>query len=128
MSFYNVVPSDYHEGPAGTPGWADAPVPGWGINPFRAGPVRVGVGMFGLGLGQIGDYYRPGGVPGNDLVLPRYAPLGGCGCGVGMPFGAVEDQYRETSWGTVMLAGAGGIALGVLFGFAWWQRPKAGAS
>jgi len=116
MSYYDVVPSDYHEAPAGTPGWADAPVPGWGINPFRAGPVRVGVG-------QVGDYYRPGSVPGNDLVLPRYSPLAGCGCG--LPMGAVAaDQYKETSWGTVMLAGSAGIGLGILFGFAWWKGPK----
>jgi len=45
VSYYDVADQDYHELPAGTPGWQDAPVPGWGANPFRAGPVRVGVGQ-----------------------------------------------------------------------------------
>lgn len=114
-SFYNVPPEDYHEIPAGTPGWQFAPVPGWGKNPLRAGPERVGVGAA----------FSPGTVGVNQDVLPRYAPvnpLSGCGCQGSAPVG--QADYRETTWGHVMFAGAGGIALGVLFGLAWWKGAK----
>jgi hypothetical protein len=43
-SYYNVTPAMYRPPPPGTPGWQRAPVPGWGVNPWRAGPPRVGVG------------------------------------------------------------------------------------
>jgi hypothetical protein len=42
-SYYAVTPQMYNPPPAATPGWDQAPVPGWGTNPFRAGPERVGV-------------------------------------------------------------------------------------
>jgi len=114
MSLYTVTDDMYREGPAGTPGWQHAPVPGWGTNPYRAGPRRVGVG----------EYYEASTVAVNQAVLPRYAPLSGCGCS-GASIGAIEsDQYNETTWGHVMLAAAGGIVMGVLFGYAWWQGPK----
>ncbi len=117
-SFFDVPMSDYHEIPSGTPGWQFAPVPGWGKNPYRAGPPRVGVGAA----------FSPGIVPVNQNVLPRYAPLsGGCGCGspVGRTLGqTATDAYKETSWGHVMFAAAGGIALGVLFGRSWWKGAK----
>jgi hypothetical protein len=122
MSMYNIVPSDYFEGPAGTPGWADAPVPGWGINPFRAGPVRVGVdglgSVLGATLGVLGDAYQSGSVIWNDAVLPRYAPIDGLG----------TDQYKETSWGMTALVSAGSIGLGLLFGYAWWGAQKSARS
>lgn len=112
MSFYNVPMDDYQMPPAGTPGWQFAPVPGWGTNPDRAGPLRVGVGAM----------YSSGIVPTNQAVLPRYAPLDGCGC---RPMGELESEgYRETTYGHVALAAAGGIAVGILFGFAWWRGPK----
>jgi hypothetical protein len=114
MSYYDVVPRDYHEGPAGTPGWWQAPVPGWGMNPYRAGPVRVGVGTM-EGTGILGDYYKPGSTR-NDLVLPRWAPIRGLG----------QDDYAETTWGHVALAGAAGIGLGLIFGFAWGKKKRTG--
>jgi hypothetical protein len=105
MSYWNVPPSDYFEAPAGTPGWQSAPVPGWGINPLRAGPERVGIGQF-----------ERASIPGEDDFLPHWAPLG---------LGADPSaSYRETSWGMVALSGSGGILLGVLFGYAWWAPRK----
>jgi len=44
--------SMYRPPPAATPGWQFAPVPGWGTNPLRAGPERVGVGCLPCALGQ----------------------------------------------------------------------------
>lgn len=52
MSYWNVPKRDYIMRPEGTPGWEDAPVPGWGANPYRAGPARVGVG--GCGCSGVG--------------------------------------------------------------------------
>ena len=100
MSYWNVPDSDYHELPVATPGWSTAPVPGWGINPLRAGPRRVGMG---------------GGIPEEDDFLPHYTPLSA----------DPGSAYDETSYGVVGLAGAGGIMLGMLFGYAWWGRKKA---
>jgi hypothetical protein len=102
MSYWNVPPADYHELPVATPGWQSAPVPGWGINPLRAGPMRVGVG---------------GGIWEEDAFLPDYAPIGA----------DAPVDYRETSYGVVALAGSGGILLGMLFGYAWWGLKKAKA-
>ena len=47
MSFWNVPDSDYRELAVATPGWQTAPVPGWGINPLRAGPTRVAIDGLG---------------------------------------------------------------------------------
>lgn len=47
MSYYSIGPQAYRPVPPGTPGWSDAPVPGWGVNPLLAGPPRVGVGSSG---------------------------------------------------------------------------------
>lgn len=37
-----------HESPwhQGAPGWTQAPVPGWGMNPNLRGPARVGTGAY----------------------------------------------------------------------------------
>jgi hypothetical protein len=101
MSFWNVPDADYHELAVATPGWQNAPVPGWGINPLRAGPMRVGIG-----LGQS--------IPGEDDFLPHWAALGA----------DPEATYKETSWGVVAGAAALGIGLGLLFGYAWWGQKK----
>lgn len=102
MSFWNVPDSDYVELAVATPGWQNAPVPGWGINPLRAGPMRVGIG----GLGQS--------IPGEDDFLPHWAALGA----------DPEAAYKETSWGVVAGAAALGIGLGLLFGYGWWGQKK----
>jgi hypothetical protein len=102
MSYWNVPDQDYHELPVATPFWQSAPVPGWGKNPLRAGPRRVGIG---------------GGIWEEDAFLPHYMSIG-------------EDpaaSYRETSYGVVALSGAGGIMLGILFGYAWWGMKKRAA-
>jgi hypothetical protein len=101
MSFWNVPDSDYVELAVATPGWQTAPVPGWGINPLRAGPMRVGIG-----LGQS--------IPGEDDFLPHWAALGA----------DPEAAYKETSWGVVAGAAALGIGLGLLFGYGWWGGKK----
>lgn len=100
MSFWNVPDADYHELAVATPGWQNAPVPGWGINPLRAGPPRVGIGG--------------GSIPGEDDFLPHYAALGA----------DPEAAYKETSWGVVAGATAAGIMLGILFGYARWGQKK----
>jgi len=122
MSFWNVPDADYHELAVATPGWQDGPVPGWGINPLRAGPRRVSIGG--------------GGIPEQDAVLPRYFPIGGDPSWGGdvdadlpwyFPLGSdPEAAYHETSWGVVAGGVALGIGLGLLFGYAWWARPNAG--
>jgi hypothetical protein len=60
-SYYEMTDDMYRTQPAGTPGWQMAPVPGWGINPLRAGPQRVGVGcascqVQGLGSNPDGSW------------------------------------------------------------------------
>jgi hypothetical protein len=111
-SYYQVPQSFYRDIPAETPGWQNAPVPGWGINPLRAGPRRVGVG------GCVGCIDEGFDEPDNSL--PEYAAVGGCGpCGCGGGCSGIgeaeEDQYKETTWGHVALAAAGGIIAGMLF-------------
>jgi len=101
MSFWNVPDADYVELAVATPGWQNAPVPGWGINPLRAGPPRVGIG-----LGQS--------IPGEDDFLPHWAALGA----------DPEAAYHETSWGVVAGAAALGIGVGLLFGYGWWGQKK----
>lgn len=71
MSYARITPDYYRMGMpdspyhAGSPGWKDAPVPGWGQNPGVMGPRRLavnglggcgckgasGLGNDGLGLG-----------------------------------------------------------------------------
>jgi len=103
MSFWMVPDDFYHELPVATVGWKDAPVPGWGINPLRAGPPRVAL--------------NGGSIPDEDDFLPHYTPVG-----LGED---PEAAYKETSWGVVAGATAGGIMLGVVFGYAWWGGRKA---
>lgn len=43
MPYYSM----YRTKPAGTPGWPLAPVPGWGVNPERAGPAWLALDGFG---------------------------------------------------------------------------------
>ena len=51
MSYYGMTDSMYRPPPAGTPGWQLAPVPGWGMNPERAGPPIIATN-------GTGDQYR----------------------------------------------------------------------
>jgi hypothetical protein len=54
MSYYAMDRAMYQNTPAGTPGWQQGPVPGWGINPYRAGPARVGVGCASCAVSGFG--------------------------------------------------------------------------
>jgi len=93
-----LSPGFYQNMPAFIPGNGPVPVPGWGKNPYRAGPARVGVGAFM--------------VPTNAAVLPRYTPIGV----------AEGDQYLQTTYGHVAGAGAAGIMLGLGLGWLWFGR------
>lgn len=117
MSYYmmpsnGLSPGYYQQLPPGTPGWQDAPVPGWGMNPLRAGPPRVGVGAT-PGCGSCGAYSDD--VPLNSFVLPHYAPIG------------ADAASEQTSYGVVALGIAGGIALGLAFAWLWFGSKKPAA-
>lgn len=105
MSYYQLPkqglsPGYYQQLPPGTPLWQEAPVPGWGINPLRAGPQRVGVGVYSDN------------VPLNSAVLPQYVPIG------------VSAATEQTTYGAVALGVAGGIILGLAFGWLWFGNKK----
>ncbi len=100
MSYYalpndGMFPGYYEPIDPGTPGWQDAPVPGWGANPLRSGPDRVGVGSS---------------IPLEDAVLPEYARVGEL------------PGSKDPAWGLVAGAGAGGILLGLAFGWMNWKK------
>jgi len=101
MSYYGVSNDMYQVPPAGTPGWNLAPVPGWGTNPLRAGPPRIGVGCS---------------VRLNDAVLPRYVPVG--------DDGYEGDKYVQYTLGHVSFAATGGIILGMLFHYLWTRHNE----
>lgn len=115
MSYYQMPNNGlsagyYQQLPVATPLWQEAPVPGWGVNPLRAGPRRVGVGAYATpvpGCGSCGAYSDD--VPLNSAALPRYAPIGAAGS-------------EETTYGVVAMAAAGGIVLGLAFGWLWFAN------
>lgn len=116
MSYYQMPNNGlsagyYQQLPVATPLWQEAPVPGWGVNPLRAGPARVGVGAYATpvtGCGCSDD------VPLNSAVLPRYAPIG------------ADASSEQTSYGVVAMVAAGSIVLGLAFGWLWFaNKPKA---
>jgi hypothetical protein len=102
MSYYGVSLDMYQPPDVGTPGWNLAPVPGWGINPDRSGPPRVGIG---------------GSIPGEDDFLPRYRAIGA-------EPGYEGDQYYDYTFGHVAFAGVGGMAFGVLVTYLWSLNSK----
>lgn len=105
MSYYGVTMDMYRVPNAGTPGWNLSPVPGWGINPLRAGPPRIGVG---------------GGVPYNDAVLPQYVQIG-------QDEGYEGDKYRQYTVGEIAFGVVSGMALGGLFVYLWSVKRKNGS-
>ena len=87
-----IAPTFYEQLPPALPGWQDAPVPGWGMNPYRAGPSRVGVGAL---------------LNSNDPVLPRYVQIG---------------SVPQEAYGYIAAAGAGGIVVGLAMAWLWFRR------
>jgi hypothetical protein len=69
MSYYQMTQDMYGAPPAATVGWQFGPVPGWGTNPLRAGPKRVGVGCRTCGVGQDDN----GGLGGLGIVVAGVA-------------------------------------------------------
>ena len=118
MSYYQMPNNGlsagyYQQLPVATPLWQEAPVPGWGVNPLRAGPQRVGVGAYATpvpGCGSCGSYSDD--VPLNSAVLPRYAPVG------------ADASSEQTSYGVVAAVAAGGIVLGLVFGWLYFSNKK----
>lgn len=119
MSMYRMSKSMYRPLPAGTPGWWMAPVPGWGINPLRAGPARVGVN-------------GPNAIPMFSRVLPQYAAVGTIPesrhqsdiCLSGACEGLGDYDYNAYSVGHLALAGGACLVVGVLFGHMIGKRSK----
>lgn len=63
MSYYNLDDTYYQPPSPGTPGWQLAPVPGWGMNPARAGSPRIafdGVRLVGIGETSVVDSEEEG--------------------------------------------------------------------
>ena len=106
MSYYGTEKANswYQPPPAGTPGWQLAPVPGWGVNPFRAGPRRLATEP------TTGDRPIP---PGS--VLPDWTPVATNGA-----LGSEEDEKV----GQIALAGAGGIFFGWFLAWAWMKQQQ----
>jgi hypothetical protein len=113
-----MIPLD----PGVIPNWQQKPVPAWSVNPFHAGPRRVGVGALppqaAAGLGN--------GIP----LRFAEAGLGGCGgrCGGqgAAPVEEGEDKYTTTTWGHVAAGAAAALVVGLLIGFAAGKKsPKA---
>ena len=111
MSYYRMDDGGYAMVDPGTPLWWNAPVPSWGSNPYAAGPSRVGIG-------------NPAETP--VLAFPQAsAGLGcpGCGPGVGQDPTAAQ-KYLTVGWGTVALAAAGSLLVGLLIGHYAGKRSK----
>jgi hypothetical protein len=87
-SYYAVTPDMYQPPPPATPGWQQAPVPGWGTNPMRAGPKRVGVGGGCRGCGQAADKYR-------TMTAGHVALAGAAGILAGMSFMWVWHERKR---------------------------------
>jgi hypothetical protein len=54
VSYYQVTDAMYRPPEPALPGWAQAPVPGWGTNPWRAGPRRLAVEGYGADQAAVG--------------------------------------------------------------------------
>jgi hypothetical protein len=100
MSYYDMTSQDYQPPAAGTPGWQLAPVPGWGMNPLRAGPRRLAADPI------TGDQSIPEG-----SVLPEWSPLG---------------SEEDAQVGYISLAAAGGIFFGWFLAWAYLRNRKGG--
>lgn len=85
-SYFEMTQSMYQPPPAANPGWAIAPVPGWGTNPLRAGPPILAMNGSSIPVSS---------------VLPEWYPIRSLG-----------DTESDANQGYIALAAAGGIFLG----------------
>lgn len=97
MSYYGTPERQYYVmPPEGTPGWQFAPVPGWGKNPDRAGPPRVGVG--GCACGPVGEDED------EDVEI---------------------EVEEEPDWGPVVIGVGAGLLVGLVLGHAAGKKSRA---
>lgn len=94
-TYFEMTPSMYQPPPAANPGWAIAPVPGWGTNPLRAGPPVLATNGYGDPIEV-------------SSVLPQWTPIRSLG-----------DAESEANQGYIALAAAGGIFLGWILCWAY---------
>jgi hypothetical protein len=88
MSYYNTPDSFYRVTPPALPGWQQAPVPGWGANPARAGSPIVGAS-------------------GVESILPSIVPISGQ---LGDPLSDQQNQLVAN----MAFSGAAGLVGGML--------------
>lgn len=101
MSYYKMTNSDYQPPQVATPGWQLAPVPGWGVNPLRAGPPVIATN-------GVGD------VPIRSIVAD-WTPV--------TPVGA-SDSEKQGQQGSVALGVAAGIFFGWTLAWIYWSNKK----
>lgn len=95
MSYYELPTDAWAVLPAGTPGAALAPVPGWGMNPARSGPPMLAME----------------GVTARSTVS-QWTPVG------------ASDSEEQGQQGMVALAAAGGIFTGWALAWIYWSTKK----
>lgn len=121
--------------PGVLPGWQQSPVPSWSVNPFHAGPRRVGVGALPpQAAAGLGATIRQPGIPLHfaEAGIGALPPQAAAGCGgrcdgqgAADPDDEGEDKYTTTTWGHVAGAAAAALVVGLLIGFASGKRaPK----
>jgi hypothetical protein len=93
-----MTDADYQPPQVATPGWELAPVPGWGVNPLRAGPSVLATS----------------GVPIRSIVAD-WTPV--------QPMG-VTDSEKQGQQGAVALGVAGGIFFGWTLAWIYWSSKK----
>ena len=94
-SYFEMTPLMYQPPPAANPGWAIAPVPGWGTNPERSGPPVLATN---------------GPLITESSILPDWSPVRSCtACNSARGVGDVESEANQ---GYIALAAAGGIFFG----------------
>lgn len=102
-TYFETSPSMYQPPPAANPGWALAPVPGWGTNPDRAGPRMLATNGADIPV---------------ETVLPHWAPVREC-TACNSVRGSLGDSESDANQGYIALAAAGGIFFGWFLSWAY---------
>lgn len=114
-TYFETSASMYQPPPAANPGWALAPVPGWGMNPERSGPPMLAMNGADIPISS---------------VLPDWAPVRQCTACSSVRGGALGDSESDANEGYIALAAAGGIFLGWFLSWAYHyhksQKKKRG--